>query len=258
VQWATNSAFTVGLGTAEVADPTTDYTVPELAETAGTRYYWRVAAINSLGAIGRWSSVFNFTLDTVAPGVPTLRLPANQSVTTSSTPTFSWTAGTGASRYEIALDTSNPPVVTYPSTSTSFRPPSPLLLTSYYWMVRSLDSAGNVSDWSNGGVDWEVKITSVNLAAPVLNRYAADNPYPMNLPPTVCWGPISWAEGYEVQVDNNSNFSSPAYTNATIPTGTQCVTMDPLPDGTYYWRVRAMRTGPTTTWSSAGTFTVES
>ncbi|MCB9452717.1 MAG: hypothetical protein H6672_14865 [Anaerolineaceae bacterium] len=258
VQWATNSRFTTDFGSTTVTDPTTEYTLPTLPDTPGTRYYWRVATINSLGVVGRWSRVFFFTLDTVPPDVPTQRAPSDQSVTTTNPPTFTWLRAAGAFSYEIALDTSTPTVPTDTARGTSYRPPSPLLYTTYYWMVRSVDRAGNVSDWSNAGDPWEVKINSRNLVAPVLNRYATGNPSPMDLPPTVCWSPISWAEGYEVVVDNNTNFSSPVYTNAGIAAGTQCVTIDPLPDGTYYWRVRAVRTGPAATWSSVGTFTVES
>ncbi len=52
--------------------------------------------------------------------------------------------------------------------------------------------------------------------------------------------------------------ASPALSWSGIPTGTQSVTIDPLPDGTWYWRVRACTAANACgAWSTTGTFTVE-
>jgi hypothetical protein len=80
------------------------------------------------------------------------------------------------------------------------------------------------------------------------------------------WSYNDRALGYEVVVDNNSNFASPEY-SAVV--GTQVLSNDYYPsistgalaDGVYFWRVRAQLTRtPTITygpWSATGRFTVD-
>ena len=258
VEWSSDKGFKSDVQSTVVNAPTTEFTLATLPDTAATTYYWRVGSMNDLGVVGKVGKPFTFTLDTAPPAAPNLISPADGSTTTSSLPKFTWSKVSDAAQYEISLDTVDPPLVTDSAASNQYTPPSPLLLTTYYWQVRAVDEAGNVSEWSNSGDAWEVNIESTNLAPPVLNRFAPENPAPMDLPPTLCWSPISWAEGYELQVDNHSNFSSPIYVNDTIGDDAQCVTIDPLYDGTWHWRVRAIRSDDDTNWSPAGTFTVES
>jgi hypothetical protein len=136
-------------------------------------------------------------------------------------------------------------------TTTSYVPSSPLLYTTYYWRVRALDAAGNISAWS---AVRSVQIVSPLTAVPLLNRFATSTP-------TLTWGPISWTYPgghYQVQVDDSVYFTSPEYQNTNIATGTQSVVIDPLRNGTWYWRVRACTaTGACGTWSTTGTFTIE-
>jgi hypothetical protein len=138
----------------------------------------------------------------------------------------------GATRYELQLDTANPPAITVAGTlASSYVPPGSLLPTTYYWRVRASDAAGNLSPWS---VTRSVLIESSLTSAPLLYRYDTATP-------TLTWGSITWATGYQVQVDNNSTFSSPEYTNNTIPPETLQATTSPLAEGTWYWRVRARK-----------------
>jgi hypothetical protein len=165
--------------------------------------------MNDLSVVGKWSKPFDFTLDTVPPDAPILTSPLDLATVNSSLPDFMWNQIVMQNNMRSALIRLIHPVVTDITSSNKYRPPAPLLLTDYYWRVRAIDKAGNVSDWSNAGDAWEVTITSQSLAPPVLNRFATGNPSPMDLPPTLCWSPISWAEGYELQVDNHADFSSP-------------------------------------------------
>lgn len=237
------------------SSPEQDSTLSNLVYTTDIlsdgMYYWRVQSLNYLDASGAWSAAKVFTIDTIAPPVPIMTAPTNGVSTINEFPVFTWGAVLGALRYEMQLDTANPPVVTVlKSTFLTFTPPSPLLLTTYYWRVRTIDAAGNSSNWSQIR---SVIITSPVTGVPRLNRFTTSMP-------TLTWNATTWATSYEIQVDNNSNFSSPEYSSGLI--GADLLSITPtvlLPNGTWYWRIRARNSagiiGP---WSSAGTFIIES
>ncbi len=212
-------------------------------------YYWRVRTLNYLGVGSRWSARWRFTIDTSAPDAPTLRSPADGAQVANTRTPFTWFAVPGAVRYEVQLGTSNPPSDTVQiGAGRSYRPTSPLLFTDYYWRVRAIDAAGNVSAWSSV---FTVEIVSPANDRPVLNRYTTGSP-------TLTWSSITWAAGYEIQIDNAANFRSPEYSSGLIAGLSQTIPTT-LPDGTWYWRVRAVDdTGRPGRWTSAGTFTVES
>jgi hypothetical protein len=133
-------------------------------------------------------------------------------------------------------------------TSPFFTPPAPLLQITYFWRVRARDIANYTSAWS---APVRVTIVSATNVAPVLNRYTTS-------PPTLTWAPLNWAAAYEVQIDDQSNFSSPYYTNAAVSGSASSVTPSTLPNGTWYWRIRVRSIdGIWTAWSATQTFTVE-
>ncbi|MBA3873541.1 MAG: hypothetical protein H0X30_30790 [Anaerolineae bacterium] len=68
---------------------------------------------------------------------------------------------------------------------------------------------------------------------------------------------MSWATGYEVQVDDNPTLAAPFEYDQTVSANTLQVTVSPLPNGTHYWRVHAKRAdGTWGGWSTVQTFTV--
>lgn len=96
-------------------------------------------------------------------------------------------------------------------------------------------------------------------AAPALNA-PADGASTADTTPTFSWNSVANANEYEIEVDNNADFSSPIV-NRTQP-GTQFTPGNALTQGTYFWRVGANNTaggcaalGP---WSAARSFTVTS
>jgi hypothetical protein len=58
------------------------------------------------------------------------------------------------------------------------------------------------------------------------------------LPVTLTWNRVSWAQGYQIQVDNTSDFRPVTYT-VEVTADTLSANLDNLIDCTYYWRVRA-------------------
>jgi hypothetical protein len=71
-------------------------------------------------------------------------------------------------------------------------------------------------------------------------------------PITLTWNPVTWAVGYQVQVDRATTFS-----NAPMDAATPELQLSTLDPGTYFWRVRAVRANGTPgAWSKVESFTV--
>jgi uncharacterized repeat protein (TIGR01451 family) len=104
--------------------------------------------VKAIGATteGVWSATTAFTVKAISR--PTLTAPG---ATTSSTPTFTWTASSGATRYELWVDkVGGPTKVVFKSnlTANSFKATTPLQTGSYRVWVRAFDSSGLASSWS--------------------------------------------------------------------------------------------------------------
>jgi len=72
--------------------------------------------------------------------------------------------------------------------------------------------------------------------------------------PTFAWHPVEGAEGYQVQVDEDARFSSPARDETTFVT--EFVLPMGLSGGIYRWRVRAVNGNEPGDWSEGWAFTV--
>ncbi|MBL8165596.1 MAG: CSLREA domain-containing protein [Anaerolineae bacterium] len=89
-------------------------------------------------------------------------------------------------------------------------------------------------------------------------REAPQRNYFTTATPTLTWTRVQQASGYEIQVDNNADFSSPEYSNSSLPGTALSVTTSALADGTYYWRVRGRNAnGIPGAWSLADSFVVD-
>ncbi|MBK9602334.1 MAG: hypothetical protein IPO36_10905 [Anaerolineales bacterium] len=196
-------------------------------------WYWHVRAVNVNGTAGPWSAYRSFTVDTVAPVAPTLSSPAN-AASVSGTPAFSWASVATAAKYQFEYDNdadfSSPVYTSADLTTTSHTPPS-IAQGVYSWHVRAKDAAGNWGPWSTART---VTIFPLVPATPTLvsPAYGALSRDPAV---TLTWNAMSNAATYQVQVDNNSTFSSPEFDTTTPDTS---ILTTEFPDGVYYWRVR--------------------
>ncbi len=120
------------------------------------RYFWRVRALNALGVPGKWSAKRSFTVDTVPPGVPVLRAPADGSSSRNTRPSFRWRSVQSANFYRLEVnnvnDFSDPNtlVLVQERRQLSYRPPANAALTpgTYFWRVQARDAAGNWGEFS--------------------------------------------------------------------------------------------------------------
>lgn len=85
--------------------------------------------------------------------------------------------------------------------------------------------------------------------APSLDYYTTGTP-------TLTWGQVTWAVGYEIEVARNANFADIVYAHVG---GVPEITLPfALEDGVYYWRVRAVDASNNVgTWSAIMAFTVD-
>ena len=127
---------------------------------------------------------------------------------------------------------------------------------SYYWRVRirheRYTSDSSLYDYGPWSPAMRFRLDSRRV----------DNTLPPNgstaaMTPTFTWDRVEGASGYKVQLDNDSNFSSPLF-NGNID-GTSFTPTNALPDGTYYWRV-AMRRSSTVIghWTATMSFVKQS
>ncbi|MDK2979841.1 MAG: large repetitive protein [Chloroflexota bacterium] len=217
------------------------------------RYYWRVRAVNT-GGIGSWSRVYYFVVDTLAPNVPLLRSPLDASELTG-TPTFKWYRASGARYYQLAYNTVNDPstaIYTSPWTAqTAMKINFMDFLTDYYWFVRSQDTAGNISEWSQGRKIFlnPPKPYRVVTTSPAKGELIDDNT------PTLSWNAATYAYTYEYQIDDSSRFRSVNYEGVS-EVETTSVTTEELAIGKWYYRVRAVNeVGVPGSWSAVRYFT---
>ena len=241
---------------------TTTYTYVSItALSYGTKYYWRVRAVNeSANDTSDYSAVRNFT----TCSAPTLSSPNDGIVYTSIVrPTVSWNTITGVGSYILEWDTvpsfSSPKFSTFTTTSTSVSINGLLYGAKYYWRVKATNS--NDSDTSNYS---EVR-NFTTCSAPILSSPSNGMVYTTMVRPTVSWNSITGVGSYILEWDTVSSFSSTMF-RAFTTTSTSVNINGLLYNTKYYWRVKATNSNDSDTssysevwnFTTAGTVTLTS
>lgn len=212
-----------------------NFTLPNLANR---KYFWRVRAANANSDWGSWSSARYFTVDTIAPLAPQLLTPANGSQKIG-TPLFEWKKPSGSSFFQFAYNTSGDPddSMLYTSgviSNSKFTPPEMPLMQWLYWFVKAGDTAGNWSGWS---APFSIRITLPIPRAPSL-ALPANKARTNDTTPTLSWNEVDFGVDYQVQISRSSLFLTIFQQEAGLSTSfTPSVPL--VPDGKYFWRVRA-------------------
>ncbi len=230
----------------------TSYT-PTMALTNLQTHHWRVRAVDGEEQAGAWSGTqtLNINFDTVS-GLN----PANGSSTTDITPEFSWTAVTGATRYEIQIADSeadleiNPTVDDKNVPGTSYTPTALTNKQTHHWRVRAVDGDGQPGAWS-GTQTLNVNFDTVSGLDPTDGSSTTDTT------PTFRWTAVAGADKYQIQIaDSAANLAGSSTVDAPGASYTPTTALTNLL--THHWRVRAVDSeGQFGTWSGASSLRVE-
>jgi len=143
----------------------TDDNYQIIIELAEGVWCWKVRAVDNVGNIGPWSSLWSFRVDITPPSIPNLLAPADNTKTYDNTPTFRWTAITTENSlpitYDLQVDNDNnflsPEINVTGLFDNTYTPPFELANGNYFWRARARDNAGNVCPWSQ---PWSLLINS--------------------------------------------------------------------------------------------------
>jgi len=114
-------------------------------------------------------------------------------------------------------------------------------LDSFISALRSPASWSRAEDWS---CTCCAPVPAPVLVSPAEGEWVSDNT------PLLVWDNLLPADNYDLQIDNDADFSSPIYTQTGLLTTSHEVQIE-LPSGNYYWRVRQWRSGENSAWSSS-------
>ncbi|MBI4285513.1 MAG: hypothetical protein HY670_06390 [Chloroflexi bacterium] len=205
-----------------------------------------------------WRYTDNFT------GGVALDTPAdNATLSTTTTAAIKWTPMTGATSYDVQYGTRSDLAgsitiavapITATETSTTLGDATPAAdvalanNTTYYWRVRVSGNSPVLSRWSD--------TRKFSTALPAVGAPPVIAPAPgasgVSTTPTLSWGAVAGATGYEIQLAQKPDFSDAV-------TKTSSISAFAWPDaltegGVYYWRVRATTATGQSAWIT-GVFT---
>jgi len=255
IQVSKNIAFTQLIQNASLRTAISAYT-PTINLTANTTLYWRVRA-RLTRSYSPWSAIRSFHTGN-PPSVPTLASPANGTRLTGPSPLFNWNnstipAGATFDHYQIQIATNNTFTtivhdlniagITNSQDGTAVLNPG----TTYYWRVRSWNTAGDYSVWSI------VRNVKIKFNPPTLSL-PANGATGVSLLPTFTWEAAIGATNYTLQVSKVNTFL-PLVLNKTVAVPTYTATTNLSAATTYYWRVRVNGLYGPSVWSTVFSFT---
>ncbi len=227
------------------SSPTTVYEGPDTStDIAGNNpgtYYYRVKACNAEGC-SQWSNIESVEVWPI-PAAPILD-PIFNDEPCDGDYAVSWSSVADATSYELQEDDNDAfssPTTVYsgPDTSTDITGQSG---GTWYYRVRACNCR-DCGEWSNTE---SVYVLDTPTLDPVEND-DCDGSYP------VSWSSIPDATSYELQEDDDPDFSSPTTIYQGSSTSTDVVGRSP---GTYYYRVRASNALCNSAWSDTQSVTV--
>ena len=170
---------------------------------------------------------------------PTLYLPADGLITNDNTPYFEWTPERNADNHRLLVD--NDPDFTSPeenvllgATDNTYTISAPGFADeNYSWKVVAINAIDE-----NESSTWTFLIDIIAPATPTLGS-PENNAVESDLTQTFTWTEPEAGVTYDIQIDNETSFTSPyVHENTGVADNSYIYTF--ASDGVYYWRVRAV------------------
>ncbi len=250
VEYADNSGFTGATQT------TVAVSELDLAGLTDGTYYWRVKAEDNEGNQSDWSIADSFTIDitdTQDPSVPTGLIEQVSGLDVA----LDWNDSTddksGVKEYELAYSTySNFADSVNIIVTASDADLTGLAVDTYYWRVRAIDNAGNISSWSSSSSFDTYEPDTLAPSVPTALSTVVDE---VNV--SFDWADSTDAgtgvEGYVLAYSENSILSNPTYLTVT----SSDAALEFANNGTWYWSVMAFDyAGNESAWSAVQSFEV--
>lgn len=230
------------------------YTEPVKCSVNGTVYF---LGKDQHGFTNEIASYEVTNIDTEPPSIPG----EQASEVNGYTANLSWSAASDTSggavtyEYRIATDNKYSQIVKSGTTETCTTTIEELKFGKYYWSVRSVDMAGNLSSWSLNKdftiIDEVAPTIPANLVCSIENQSTL----------SVNWNEASddflgcGVNRYEIQLSIDEAFGSIVESFSTTDTE---VIIGPLSKGDYYLRICAVdNAGNRSDWTAAESFTIE-
>ncbi len=225
--WNTSGSFgSTPNATVVGGPPASQYALSGLAR--GTKYYWKVVAVNSSGE-APCAATFSFTTIPNPPAIPALSSPANAATGLGTSVTLSWAAASGAASYNVYCDTNANPATLKTNTNSLSYAMTTSYATRYYWKVEAVNS---------GGAKASTIRSFDTLYPPGAPALSAPANAAIGLGTTVT---VSWAAGsggtpasYKVYCDTNAN---PTTLKGTTASTSMVIAVSYATH--YYWKVEA-------------------
>lgn len=202
-EWVVSSSNTFSTATIVASGNGTALTASATVPQCNTRYFWRVRAVNDVGA-GQWSATFSFTTGGKIPtGVTTIGPKGDVRVEYNAAVTFRWNSVADASGYQMRIKQAQSPFgtifeensisgVTLDVASTVLANSS-----SFTWEVRAVNGCGN-GGWSTPATI-AVTITDVDEIAGTNGWQVSAKPFPVTDEASVSvQAPITGHVSYQV------------------------------------------------------------
>jgi hypothetical protein len=214
---------------------------------AGRTYYWRVRAVNDLGATA-YSAASSFSVQ-AAPARPSLSSPANNSVNVIvDSVSFVWTSVSGAASYNLRVTTISS-TSTYTTTDTTYKLYSLSRNTNYTWAVEAINAGGTSHFTGNFAFTTVPNVPAAPAAIAPASAAAG-----VALHPYFTWSPSVNATKYRLQVASDNAFAT-VVSDTTVIDTTALLATQLAANSDYYWRVRAENQGGAGAYSTARLFT---
>lgn len=250
IQISKNSTFTAVIHT---GNPTNSSYIPTVNLPKNTPLYWRVLTKGTNGP-SAYSSYRSFTTPLNPPATPSLLLPAAGALLSDYTPTFTWKI-TGASPqyYRIQVDNnadfSSPIINDSSATMPTFTPSTNLMSNAkYYWRVRAVNAAGELSNWS--------VVRNFRAAAlPPALLSPADGATAISRKPLLDWSNVLGNTGYVLQVWKAGATPVLVKTVTLTANSSQYQFVTNLsPNTAYFWKVQTKAVNGSSAWSTTFEF----